>query len=113
LAHLSSLAVGELKLDRTFISDLTVRERKRDLKLVRATIQLGHSLGLRVVAEGIEDQAMLDLLTELGCDLAQGFFIGKPKPADKLTFRAISPERPRALVPASTNGRSSRVPSLS
>jgi diguanylate cyclase len=88
LGHLSSLAVGELKLDRTFITALATGERKRDLEVVRATIELSHSLGLRVVAEGIEDKATLDLLSDVGCDLAQGYFIGKPKPADKLTFRS-------------------------
>ena len=44
-----------------------------------STIELGHALGLRVVAEGIEDSATLELLAELGCDLAQGYFISKPK----------------------------------
>jgi len=87
LAHLNNLAIGELKLDRTFISNLAAPDSERNLELVRATIQLGHSLGLRVVAEGIEDQATLDLLTQLGCDLAQGYFISTPKPANKLNLR--------------------------
>jgi len=86
LAYLSSLAVGELKLDRTFITGHTTGGGARDLDLVRATIELGHSLGLRVVAEGIEDKSTLDLLSGLGCDLAQGYFIGTPKPASKLNF---------------------------
>jgi diguanylate cyclase len=90
LAYLSGLSVGELKLDRTFISGITTgeRERDRDRELVRATIELGHALGLRVVAEGIEDRATLDLLHELGCDVAQGYFISKPKPASELAFRS-------------------------
>jgi diguanylate cyclase (GGDEF)-like protein len=91
LAYLSSLAVGELKLDRTFISDLGAEEKERDLELVRATIQLGHDMRLRVVAEGIEDVDTLDLLTELGCDLAQGYYISRPMPANKLTFKANDP----------------------
>jgi EAL domain-containing protein (putative c-di-GMP-specific phosphodiesterase class I) len=93
LAYLSSLAVGELKLDRTFIADLGAEGKERDLELVRATIQLGHDMKLRVVAEGIEDVATLELLSELGCDLAQGYFISRPMPADKLAFRssAIAP----------------------
>ncbi len=77
LAYLSSLAVRELKLDRTFTSAVT----QRDLQLVRATIELGHALGLRVVAEGVEDGETLALLTELGCDIGQGYFIGMPEPA--------------------------------
>jgi diguanylate cyclase (GGDEF)-like protein len=88
LAYLSSLAVGELKLDRTFISGLGGDGKERDLELVRATIQLGHDMRLRVVAEGIEDVATLDLLSELGCDLAQGYYISRPMPANKLAFMA-------------------------
>jgi len=94
LAYLSSLAIGELKLDRSFVTDLASSGNSRDVELVRATIELGHALRLRVVAEGVEDQATLDLLTDLGCDLAQGYFVGKPKPADRLAFRpsARSPD---------------------
>jgi diguanylate cyclase len=88
LAYLNKLAVGEIKLDRTFIAGLTANAGERDTELVRATIDLGHALGLRVVAEGIEDSATLDLLTGLGCDLAQGYFIGKPKPAADLILEA-------------------------
>jgi diguanylate cyclase (GGDEF)-like protein len=88
LAHLSNLAVKELKLDRIFISRLTAEDGSRDLNLVRATIELGHAMGLRIVAEGIEDLETLQLLSDLGCDLGQGYFIGKPKPADRLAFRA-------------------------
>lgn len=87
LAYLASLAVGELNLDRTFITDLGGVRGGRDLELVRATINLGHEMGLRVVAEGIEDLATLDLLSEMGCDLAQGYFISRPAPADKLSFQ--------------------------
>jgi diguanylate cyclase (GGDEF)-like protein len=87
LAHLSSLAVRELKLDRAFIAGLSGSERELDLRLLRATIDLGHALGLRVVTEGIEDAATLELLTELGCDLGQGYFIGRPRPAHQLDLR--------------------------
>ena len=83
LAYLGDLAASELKLDITFITRLT-SQRAQDLALVRATIQLAHTLGLRVVAEGIEDGVTLDLLTGVGCDLAQGYFIGRPIPADQL-----------------------------
>jgi diguanylate cyclase (GGDEF)-like protein len=86
LTYLSSLAVGELKLDRTFIVGLASGNEGRNLALVRATIALAHALGLRVVAEGIEDKATLHLLTSFGCDLAQGYLISKPKPAAELSF---------------------------
>ena len=89
LAHLSTLAVKELKLDRIFIVALTSGDSGRALDLVRATINLGHALGLRIVAEGIEDYATLELLSDLGCDLGQGNFIGEPKPAEQLTFGPV------------------------
>ncbi|MFI5034755.1 MAG: putative bifunctional diguanylate cyclase/phosphodiesterase [Acidimicrobiales bacterium] len=92
LAYLASLAVGELKLDRSFIADLDVAKGGRDLELVRATINLGHEMGLRVVAEGIEDVATLDLLRDLGCDLAQGYYICRPTPADRLSLQAAPRE---------------------
>jgi len=88
LAYLSSLAVGELKLDRGFITGLGTEGKERDLELVRATIQLGHDMRLRVVAEGIEDVDTLDLLSDLGCDRAQGYFISRPMPANLLAFKS-------------------------
>jgi diguanylate cyclase (GGDEF)-like protein len=81
LAYLGNLAVSELKLDRSFIIGLST-EGGSDVALVRATIDLGHALGLRVVAEGIEDEATLAVLTGMGCDLAQGYFIGRPAAAE-------------------------------
>jgi diguanylate cyclase len=84
LAYLGSLAVGELKLDRSFITRLSETTEGRDLALVRATVDLAHALGLRVVAEGVEDDQCLGLLTGLRCDLVQGYVISKPKPADEL-----------------------------
>ncbi len=92
LAYLSSLAVGELKLDRTF----TTHVAKRDKQLVRSTIALGHALGLRVVAEGVEDAETLALLAELGCDIGQGYFIGVPEPAEEEQADPISGLDPRA-----------------
>jgi FOG: EAL domain len=86
LAYLSELSVGELKLDRTFITRLAGGRSARDLQLVRSTIDLGHALDMRVVVEGIEDRDTLELLRELGCDVAQGYFIGMPAAADRLTF---------------------------
>jgi len=98
LAHLGDLAVGELKLDRIFVTGLTLQEKVRDLELVRSTIELGHSLGLRVVAEGVEDLATLDLLGRLGCDLAQGYFISRPMPAGDLRFVAGIAEVAEAIL---------------
>ena len=99
LAHLSSLAVGELKLDRSFIAGLDGHDHDRDLELVRSTIDLGHAMGLRIVAEGIEDAPTLELLTGLGCDVAQGYWISTPKPASELAFRP-QPASVQAQAPA-------------
>src|SRR5205085_1365041 len=83
LAYLSSLAVNELKLDRSFINGLAAQDSSKDLALLGSTIRLAHALGLRVVAEGVEDKASLELLAGLGCDLAQGYLISKPqRPSD-------------------------------
>lgn len=91
LAYLSSLAVGELKLDRSFISGLTGAREGRDLALVQSTINLAHALGLRVVAEGVEDIASFNLLGEIGCDLVQGYLISRPKPAGDLALLPYKP----------------------
>ena len=90
LAYLSSLAVGELKLDRSFINGLAVAHEERNLALVRSTIDLAHALGLRVVAEGVEDVASLDLLADLNCDHAQGYLISRPMPADEIGLQSRS-----------------------
>jgi diguanylate cyclase (GGDEF)-like protein len=87
LAYLSSLAVAELKLDQTLITRMTSGETEREVQLVRATIDLGHALGMRVVAEGVEDEATLALLSDFGCDLVQGYLIDVPRPAGELTFQ--------------------------
>jgi diguanylate cyclase len=100
LTYLSALAVDELKLDRSFISPMCGLDAAREIELVRATIDLGHALRLRVVAEGIENSETLELLRALGCDLAQGYFIGKPVPADQIIFEHQHPDSART---SSTN----------
>ena len=91
LAYLGSLPITELKLDRTFIGGLSSHGREQDVKLVRATIELGHALGLLVVAEGIETLATLELLSLLGCDRAQGYFTGRPVGAEEFLVSATVP----------------------
>jgi diguanylate cyclase (GGDEF)-like protein len=83
LAYLKDLPVNEVKIDRSFVSGMA--EGSRDAVIVRSTIDLGHHLGLQVVAEGVEDAPTLERLAELGCDLAQGYGISRPLPAPKLT----------------------------
>jgi diguanylate cyclase len=100
LAYLGSLPVTELKLDRTFIGALAANSREQDVKLVRATIDLGHALGLLVVAEGIETCATLELLALLGCDRAQGYFTGRPVAAHDLDTGTTMPNLRVASAPA-------------
>ncbi|GEM_PF-1656314 len=82
LSYLKQVAADELKVDRSFVRDMTSDEA--DLAIVRATIDLGHRLDLSVVAEGVEDEATLRLLADLGCDAAQGYYFGRPMPAEAL-----------------------------
>ncbi len=95
LAYLGGLSVAELKLDRRFIAPLDEAHGSRDVELVRATIALGHALGLRVVAEGVENPETIDLLAELGCDLAQGDCIHKPMHPALLKFEPVAVDSAR------------------
>jgi diguanylate cyclase (GGDEF)-like protein len=79
LAYLRRFPIDELKLDRSYVSAMLSDES--DLVIVRSTINLGHELGLRVIAEGVEDEPTLALLADLGCDLAQGYHFSRPVPA--------------------------------
>ncbi|HKE96095.1 MAG TPA: EAL domain-containing protein, partial [Povalibacter sp.] len=82
LSYIAKLPVDELKIDRSFVS-LMARDPTTSM-IVRSTIELGHSLGLKVVAEGVEDEQSLELLRELGCDHAQGYFMSRPLPPTEL-----------------------------
>jgi EAL domain-containing protein (putative c-di-GMP-specific phosphodiesterase class I) len=83
LAYLRRLPVSEIKLDRAFLEGAP--EDARAVAIIRSTIELAHSLGLPMVAEGIETDEALALVSELGCDEAQGFLLGRPMPADDLS----------------------------
>jgi EAL domain-containing protein (putative c-di-GMP-specific phosphodiesterase class I) len=82
LAYLRRLPVAELKIDRSFVGNMG--SDPGDATIVTSTIELGHNLGLRVIAEGVEDQAALDALRRAGCDGAQGYLLGRPVPAEDL-----------------------------
>ncbi|MBR9912791.1 MAG: EAL domain-containing protein [Gammaproteobacteria bacterium] len=82
LAQLKQLPVGELKIDRSFVQHLT--GDADDQVIVKSTIELAHQLQMRVVAEGVEDVATLNWLRNNACDLAQGYYICRPKPAAEL-----------------------------
>jgi EAL domain-containing protein (putative c-di-GMP-specific phosphodiesterase class I) len=76
LTYLSSLPVSEVKIDRSFVMDMAVDERLA--KIVSSTTALVHSLGKKVVAEGVENAATWELLREAGCDIAQGYYLARP-----------------------------------
>jgi len=100
LAYLSDLAVGELKIDRMFIARLSVDGQDgRDEAIIRSSIELGHSLGMRVVAEGVERSDHFGFLATAGCDVAQGYAISFPQPPDGLDFEAID-GRVAPMMPA-------------
>ena len=80
--HLKALPVEEVKIDRSFVTHMT--SDSVDEAIVNATIQLAHSIGIRVVAEGIEDQATWHALAQKRCDLVQGYALSKPLPAAEL-----------------------------
>ena len=82
LSELRTLPIDEIKIDRSFVSAMSSEEK--DAFIVRSTIALGKNLGMRVVAEGVEDQATLDELIWLGCDYAQGFLMSRPLTGDQL-----------------------------
>jgi diguanylate cyclase (GGDEF)-like protein len=82
LAYLAELPVQVLKIDHGFTSRMM--HDRRSASIVRATIALAHDLGLKVVAEGTSDRAIWDLLQELGCDIAQGYFVARPFPAARM-----------------------------
>ena len=82
LSYLAKLPLDELKIDRSFVLDLEAGDQGR--ALVQTIIDLGHDLGLRVVAEGVESDATISTLASLGCDQVQGFHVSKPLTADGL-----------------------------
>ena len=96
LAHLQHLTVDEIKIDRSFIQQLP---GGRDSSLVRMVTELGHQLGVSIVAEGVETDDQLAALREVGCDSLQGFLIGRPLTVENLA--AWHDERTGSDRPAS------------
>jgi EAL domain-containing protein (putative c-di-GMP-specific phosphodiesterase class I) len=94
LTYLRALPVDELKLDRSFVSHLTSDERAA--AIVRSTLQLSRDLGMSMVVEGVEDAATLASLQVWGCDVAQGYHIARPMPAEK--FLAWLPAQPAVVT---------------
>jgi diguanylate cyclase len=110
MTFLTRAAVNELKVDRNFVSRMTVSES--DAAIVRATVELGHGLGLRVVAEGVEDAETLARLHALGCDIAQGFHLDRPMPADAFRARILVSDPPVPRIAEQRRPQEARVVAL-
>jgi diguanylate cyclase (GGDEF)-like protein len=101
LSYLKRLPIEEIKIDRSFVMQMHVDAN--DFMIVRATVDLGRNLGLRVVAEGVEDLATFDRLADFGCDEAQGYYISRPMSAIEFTrwlsVRNLDREAPAIAEP--------------
>src|SRR5258705_9545563 len=83
LSYLQKLPVNEIKIDKSFVAGLLTNPRSG--AIVRSIIDLGRNLGLKVVAEGVEGQPTLEALVELGCDVAQGYYVCRPRSSGEIT----------------------------
>jgi diguanylate cyclase (GGDEF)-like protein len=84
LGRLRDLPIDEVKIDKSFVQNAA--HDHRDQALIRSIVQLGHTLGLHVVAEGVEDEATYNYLAATGCDVVQGYHVSRPLPEDKLAI---------------------------
>jgi diguanylate cyclase (GGDEF)-like protein len=114
LSYLKRMPVSEMKIDRSFVMNLV--ENPNDEIIVRSTIELAHNMGLKVTAEGVETEAVLERLRELGCDLAQGYLISKPIGVEALESWFRESQWANAAIPLHTlqvmNDASFREPVL-
>jgi EAL domain-containing protein (putative c-di-GMP-specific phosphodiesterase class I) len=95
LANLERLPVDGIEIDKSLVMDMA--HEPSDAAIVRSTIELAHNLGLRVAAEGVENQEPWRRLREQGCDIAQGLHLSRPLPGPELGLLIVAPEAPRAL----------------
>ena len=95
LSYLKAFPANEIKIDKGFVMRMV--QSPSDQILVRSTIELAHELGFTVVAEGVEDTATLALLTRYGCDVAQGWCIGRPVPVEEIDIGGINEKMRRDL----------------
>ena len=103
LSHLKELPVDVLKIDKSFVQSMGTNDE--DDAIVRSTIELAHSLGLLVVAEGVESEDSLERLGALGCDLAQGYCLSRPVPPAEL-FQSLEPRTGAAPSKPRTRSKS-------
>jgi EAL domain-containing protein (putative c-di-GMP-specific phosphodiesterase class I) len=93
LAYLKTLPIGILKIDKSFVKDIEGPKGKKDGLLAQAIISLGHSLKLKVIAEGVEEQAQLDFLKANHCDEAQGYLFSRPVPPQECELLLAAAKR--------------------
>ena len=110
LAYLTDLPIGELKIDKSFVRAMS--SDARNAIVVRSTIELAHNLGLRTVAEGIEDAFTFERLRALGCELAQGFHLSEPLPASR-SGELVGRHTARRAEPSAATPAGVRAPSPS
>ncbi|HEY7004920.1 MAG TPA: EAL domain-containing protein [Sphingomicrobium sp.] len=91
LEYLKKIPANEIKIDQSFVKGIV--DNRSDRLMVQSTINLAHSLERKVVAEGVEHREILDVLVELGCDIAQGFAVGRPMSLDSLSRRVVTGRR--------------------
>ncbi len=91
LSYIRNIPFTAIKIDQSFIFDITVDTK--DTELVQAAIAMGKGLNLKVVAEGVETEEQFAILKQLNCDIAQGYLFSKPIPADKFTKYLANPHR--------------------
>lgn len=82
LSYLKQLPLAELKIDKSFVMEM--KDNPDDIMIVHTTIEMGHNLGMEIVAEGVEDATCWAMLRDLGCDIAQGYYLAKPMPEEDL-----------------------------
>ena len=112
LSHIKRLPIQEIKVDCSFVTNM--REDPGNLMIVQATIDLGRNLGLRVVAEGVEDGDTWEQLASMGCHAAQGFYLSKPLPSIEMTdwLAVREPNRDRSDADGDGGGVRVTFPSL-
>jgi EAL domain-containing protein (putative c-di-GMP-specific phosphodiesterase class I) len=95
LEYLKKIPASEIKIDQSFVKGMV--DNRSDRLMVQSTISLAHSLGRKVVAEGVEQREVLDLLAEMKCDIAQGYVVGRPMSLESLSKR-IATQRKRSAA---------------
>ncbi len=102
LMYLKQLPINQIKIDQSFVCDML--KNTEDRVIVRSTIDLAHNMGHKVIAEGVNDEETLDMLSEMGCDMVQGYFISRPMPATQFEeWLATTPWSDNLVRRASTS----------